>query len=84
MEDAIGEIVKELEDGFINGQEDVWRWVDYNINEFNISQAPPNMAMMAKMKSQQQFNMLKQMHEKYLARNVPVSSAVAPDSEMED
>ena len=53
MEDAIGEIVKELEDGFINGQEDVWRWVDYNINEFNISQAPPNMAMMAKMKSQQ-------------------------------
>ena len=62
MEDAVGELLKETEDGFVNGQEDFWRWVDYNLNEYNAASAPPNMAMMAKMKSQQQLNMLKQMH----------------------
>ena len=62
MEDAVGELLKETEDGFVNGQDDFWRWVDYNLNEYNADSAPPNMAMMAKMKSQQQLNMLKQMH----------------------
>lgn len=41
----------ELKDGFINGEEDVWKWCSNNITAYNAASAPPNMAMMANMKS---------------------------------
>ena len=67
MENFAGESVEDLEDGFINGQEDMWKWVESNIQAYNVACAPPNMAMMANMKSQQQFNMLKNQYVKYQA-----------------
>ena len=50
IQNTVGEIMEELEDGFKNGQEDVWKWVHYNFSNYNTAQVPPNMAMMANMK----------------------------------
>jgi hypothetical protein len=46
-------MMDELKDGFINGEGDVWKWCQNNITAYNTAQAPPAMAMMANMKSNQ-------------------------------
>ena len=38
---AVGKIVEEIEDGFVDGEEDVWKFVEYNITEYNKASAPP-------------------------------------------
>lgn len=63
MDKGVFELVNELSDGFKNGEDGVWAWVQYNITEHNLAQAPPNMAMMAQMKSNQQVNMLKNAYQ---------------------
>ena len=65
LQNTLGETIEELEDGFKNGQDDVWKWIHYNRSNHNAAQVPPSMAMMADMKSQQQVNVLKGMFQKY-------------------
>ena len=60
LEKFVGEAIDDLQDGFINGEEDLWKWIEFNVKDYNISSAPPAMNMMANMKSQQQMNMLRQ------------------------
>lgn len=51
LEGAVGEVVDELAGEFNDGEEGVWAWISYNLSEQNLATAPPNMAMMANMKS---------------------------------
>lgn len=70
---AIGHIVEEIEDGFVDGEDDVWKFVEYNIMEQNKASAPPlppgappGMADgMIKMKSQQQVMMIRKAYDQY-------------------
>lgn len=61
--EAVAEFMDEVRDGFVNGDEDVWKWCLNNIQAYNVAQAPPQMAMMANMKSQQQLAMLKAFYQ---------------------
>lgn len=63
--DALGKSVEELEDGFVNGEADVLKFIEYNIEEYNKATAGPpppgdnGMAeRMLKMKSAQQLAMV--------------------------
>lgn len=38
---AVGKIVDEIEEGFVDGVDDVWAFVEYNITEYNKATAPP-------------------------------------------
>jgi hypothetical protein len=53
LENVVGETIEEIEDGFINGQDDVWRFLEESLLEHNSANIPPQMAMMAKMKTSQ-------------------------------
>lgn len=37
---ALGKIVEEIEEGFVDGEDDVWAFVEYNICEYNKASAP--------------------------------------------
>ena len=50
---GVGEIFEELEDGFTNGEEGVLAWIEQNVKAYNFENLPPNMAMIANMKTQQ-------------------------------
>lgn len=50
--EAFAEFMDEVRDGFVNGENDVWKWCLNNIQAYNLAQAPPQMAPMANMKSQ--------------------------------
>ena len=63
--DALGKSVEEIEDGFVNGEADVLKFIEYNINEYNKASAGPpppgdnGMAeRMMKMKGAQQLAMV--------------------------
>lgn len=60
-----------LEDGFVNGQEDVWNWLRTGIKDYQLQHAPPNMSFVADMKTTQAILMMKQAYERYTAAKNP-------------
>lgn len=74
---AVGKVMEEIEEGFVNGEDDVWAFVDYNLTEQALASAPrappgtpPGMAeSMVRMKTQQQMAMLKKALVLYKQQN---------------
>ena len=54
-----------LQDGFVNGQDDVWAWLKVNIMDHNLKSCPPNMDFVADMKTTQIILMMKQAYGRY-------------------
>jgi len=50
--DGTGEIYAEISDGFTNGEEGALSWTEKNLQAHNTENLPPNMVMIANMKTQ--------------------------------
>lgn len=59
MVDFVGMAVQELQDGFVDGEEDVFAWVKANVMRYNMIGKAPGDSMMAHIKTAQQVAMAK-------------------------